>query len=790
MAYNEKYGGGIPPVPSSLNTATPWQNVDLHQGQQDEHQLRTHPDTDPQITPYLGLRARLSQLWFNRWTILLLLVLIRVIILTGSLKENIGDAKVKALSGCTKVEDVGSAMASMPHYMSKGVNKMAAASMQGALDAMQAVLKAILTGVQAIIMFVLNMYIGTFVCLVAALVHGALHVATKVVEGATDVINKGIEAVTKGLSDDMKGFQDAVNSAIGGVNQLIGGATSLIGERKKIDVPKIDITNRIKDLQGIKIDAKSAIGGLDALDKKIPTFDQAKNLAESALAIPFNLVKEKIDGAFNKTLVDEHMFPTAEKQALSFCSNNSFLRDFFESLITIVHKAKMAFFIVIIILAVLAMVVMGYLEYRDYKREKERAEVMDKEAFNSMDAVYIASRRWTSDGGIKIADKCFDRGSKNWLLVRWAVAYATSLPALFVLSLAIAGFFACFCQWVLLRQIEAKAPELAAQVGDFAGDVVGTLKQVSTDWANDSNAIIKNMESNMNSDVFGWLQEATESVNNTLITVENEIDKTLKTVFKDTVFLDIARDIVGCVIGRKIDSLQDGLTWLHDHARVTLPRFDEDIFSTGAAQSTDGDNDINSFLAKPGAVTSDEINEAVGKVIRSLRNGIIQEALISLGLLLMYIIVVLVGVMGALVGMTVTSKTRGEGGQQFGAPGAPGGGRPPSFHNHNGFDPALAPSNAMVGNPASPHYQNEKIRAGGPRVGGDHLQPEGAGHYGEASPAYEEVVYAGRVPAGKTRELITRYPSHQRTSSYPTVESSGQMPHYGDEKVPGYFTPI
>jgi hypothetical protein len=56
-----------------------------------------------------------------------------------------------------------------------------------------------------------------------------------------------------------------------------------------------------------------------------------------------------------------------------------------------------------------------------------------------------------------------------------------------VLSLAIAGFFACFCQWVLLRQIEAKAPELAAQVGDFAGDVVGTLKQVSTDWANDSN---------------------------------------------------------------------------------------------------------------------------------------------------------------------------------------------------------------------------------------------------------------------------------------------------------------
>ncbi|KAK3947001.1 hypothetical protein QBC32DRAFT_107421 [Pseudoneurospora amorphoporcata] len=787
MAYNEKYGGGFPPVPSSLNTATPWQNVDLHHGQADEHQLKSHPDTDPQITPYLGLRARLSQLWFNRWTILLILVLVRVILLTGSLKENIGDAKVKALSACTKVEDVGSAMASMPHYMSKGVNKMAAASMQKAVDAMSAVLRMILTGVQAIIMFVLNMYIGTFTCLVAALIHGGLHVATKVVEGATDLINKGIGAVTKGLAEDIQGFQKAIDNVEKSLNKGVGAVAGLLGgSNEPINFPDLNIDNRIRDLQGIKIDARSVVGGLDALDKKIPTFDQAKNLAESALAMPFNLIKQKINDTFSKVQVDEQMFPTAEKQALSFCSNNSFLRDFFESLITIVHKAKIAFFIVIIILAVLAMVVMGYLEYRAFLREKNRVKKINDDAFNSHDALYIASRRWTADSGIKIADKCFDRGSKNWLLVRWAVAYATSLPALFVLSLAIAGFFSCFCQWVLLRQIEQKAPELAAHVGDFAGDVVGTLKQVSTDWANSSNTVVSHMENNMNENVFGWLKEATESVNETLTTVENEIDNTLKTVFKDTVFLDIARDIVGCIVGRKIDSIQAGLEWMHEHAKVVLPRFDEDIFSTGAAQSTDGDSDINSFLAKPGAVTTDEINEAVGKVIRSLRNGIIQEALISLGLLLTYIIVVLIGVMGALMGMTTTPKTRGEGGQEFGK-----GGRPPSFHSHNDFDPALAPSNAMVGNPASPHYQNEKYGGGG---GGDHLQPNeananGGGHYGEASPAYEEVVYAGRVPVGKTRELITRYPSHQRTSSYPTVESSGPM-QYENEKVPGYFTPI
>ncbi|KAJ4403297.1 plasma membrane fusion protein prm1 [Neurospora sp. IMI 360204] len=771
MAYNEKYGSGIPPVPPSLNTATPWQNVNLHNDQQDEPQLKPHPDTDPQITPYLGMRARLSQLWFNRWTILLILVLIRVILLTGSLKENLGDAKAKALSACTKVEDVGSAMASMPHYMSKGVNVMAAASMQKAVEAMAAVLKMILTGVQAIIMFVLNMYIGTFACLVAAFIHGGLHVATAVVEGATKVMNDAIGSITKGITDDMKGFQDAIDKARSFINSGIGQSS------EDIQLPNVNITSHIRDLQGIKINANGVVGGLDTLDKKIPTFDQAKNLTESALAIPFNLVKGKIDEAFSQFTIQPTIFPTAEKQALSFCSNNSFLNDFFESLVTIVHKAKIAFFIVIIILALIAMVVMGYIEYRGFKRERLRAEKIDDNAFNSQDAIYIASRRWTADGGMKLAYWWTkDKASKNYLLIRWAVAYATSLPALFVLSLAIAGFFSCFCQWVLLRQIEQKAPELAAQVGDFAGDVVGTLKQVSTDWANSSNAVVANMETDINSDLVGWVREATESVNNTLTVLDDQIDHALVTVFNNTVLLDTARDVVGCLIGRKIDAVQDGLTWVHDHAKVTLPRFDDDIFSAGAAQNMGSDGDLSSFLAKPGAVTTDEINEAVGKVIKSLRNGMIQEALISLGLLLTYVIVVLIGVMGALIGWATPDKTRGEGGQQFG--------RPPSIHNHNGFDPSLAvpPANAMVGNPASPHYQNEKYGGGG---GGAY--PEHDMH-DVASPAYEEVVYAGRVPVGKTRELITRYPSHQRTSSYPTVESPGPMPT--DEKVPGYFTPI
>lgn len=73
-----------------------------------------------EITPYLGLRARLTQIPINRWTILLLLLVARMVILFNGLHANLSSAQEEASSACSKVEDIGSALASMPHYMSLG----------------------------------------------------------------------------------------------------------------------------------------------------------------------------------------------------------------------------------------------------------------------------------------------------------------------------------------------------------------------------------------------------------------------------------------------------------------------------------------------------------------------------------------------------------------------------------------------------------------------------------------------------------------------------------------------
>ncbi|KAL1835275.1 hypothetical protein VTK73DRAFT_5849 [Phialemonium thermophilum] len=234
-----------------------------------EKPLAPHADTAPGITPYLGLRARLSQVWLNRWTVLLLLVLVRVLLLVGGLRDDLDDAKAKALSACTKVEDVGSAMASMPHYLSVGVNALAAAGVNDAVDALVAVLLMILTGVEQLILFVINMWVGTYACLVAAFIHGGLDVGVSAVEGATDFMNKAVGSIADAIDDDVSKVQDAIDAAFRTISD-VGGVFGA-----KPSPPTIDLSGPLDDLRNIKVDDTQFVQDLVRLNRTIPTFDQA-----------------------------------------------------------------------------------------------------------------------------------------------------------------------------------------------------------------------------------------------------------------------------------------------------------------------------------------------------------------------------------------------------------------------------------------------------------------------------------------------------------------------------------
>ena len=637
---------GFPAVPSTLNPG--------------DHEMRNYyadnsepPNTAPYYTPYLGLRARLSQVWINRWTILLALIICRLLLAIKDINYDIANAKQEALSACTSVENVGSAMASMPHYLSDGVNALAADGVTSAINGLMNMLMLTVTGVEEIILFVINMMTSTYVCLITLAITGSLEVAIQMIEDVGNFMNKSINGITGDISSDLTTFQSSLNSFLSDLN--IGG---LFGSSKS--PPTIDLSSQINALNSIQVDPTTMDSDLTKLNASLPTFAQVQNFTNTVISFPFEQVKNLINQSVSAYTFDQSIFPVAEKQSLTFCSDNSAINDFFDGLVKVIYTARKIFIIVLTILAVLVCIPMAYREIWRWRTMQQRSLLLQKHAFDPMDVIYIASRPYTTTAGIKAASRF--KSTKRQILTRWFVAYATSLPALFVLALGIAGLFSCLCQYIVLKTIQKEVPILSDEVGAFADTVVSALNNASEAWAVSANGVINSTNAKVNSDVFGWVNITTNAVNGTLNAFQSNMTSALNETFGGTILYQPILGVFNCLIGLKVASFEKGLTWVSDNAQVTFPQFRPDVFSLGAAASLTNDSGVDSFLSSPGNVASDDITNAIVKVAVKLQSDIEEEAYIAAAVVGIWFLIVLIGLCRALFAMFGRDKTRGEGG--------------------------------------------------------------------------------------------------------------------------------
>ena len=642
----------FPAVPPSLSAGD--------HGMQDPYTVqdtqRPTPHTVSNITPYLGLRARLSQVWINRWTILLLLVLVRLLIAIAGLHNDLGSAKAEALSACTEVESVGSAMASMPHYLSAGVNDLAGTGVEKAVNGLMSMLLLTVTGIEEIVVFVINMMTSTYMCLITLVVAGSLHVALQVAEDVSNFLNSTLKDIGNDLSAGVTDFQNDFNKFTAKINSI-----PLIGDK----APTLNLTGDLDRLNNLQLPA-TLDEGLTKLNNSIPTFQDVQNFTDNLIRLPFEDLKTILNGSlhfnFNRSLL-----PVPQKEALTFCSDNNGISDFFEDVADIANLVRRIFIAVLIILAVLVCIPMGYQEVRRWNTMKKRSELVADKSFDPMDVMYIASRPYTATAGIKAAAPF--GSTKRQVLIRWIIAYATSPPALLVLALGITGLLSCLCQYILLKAVMKEVPALANEVGQFADLVVGKLENASEAWANGTNDAIMDVNNDINHKVFGWVNITTGAINNTLNMFINDTTDVLNKTFGGTVLYGPVTGIFECLVGLKVASFQKGLDWVSDNANVNFPEIPNNTFSLGAAASLadsgTSSNASESFLASPGSTTANDIEGAVSKVTNHLANGIRTEALISTAVLCIWIAVLLLGIIRALYLGFRSEKGRAVGGPSY-----------------------------------------------------------------------------------------------------------------------------
>lgn len=630
---------------------------DFYNAAQDTIRPASH--TVPQITPYLGLRARLSQIVINRWTVLLILILVRILFAISGLHHNLDSAKIEALSACSSVESMGSAMASMPHYMSQGVNELAATGVEKAVNGLMSMLLLSITGVEEIIVFYINMLTSTYVCLITLAVSGSLHAAIKVAEDVSDFLNKTLGDIGSDIHKGIAGFEDDLNkfsSALNSIPKIVGGGDNTI--------PKLDVDSSLDKLDNLALPS-TLDEGLQKLNSSIPTFSEVQNLTNTVIRFPFEEVKKLMNDSMTAFKFDRSVFPVPQKEQVRFCSDNNGISDFFDGIANTVNLARRAFIGILVVLAILVCIPMAWREIQRWRKMQQRARLINDGSYEPLDVIYIASRPYTAAAGIKVSSKF--TSTKKRHLTRWVVAYTTSTPALLVLSLGVTGLLACLCQLILLKSVEKEVPALANEVGNFAGKVVNVLNNASEQWAVGTNHVIRETNNDINNNIFGWVNTTTGAVNHTLNVFVDETTKVLNDTFGGTVLHDPIQGIFDCLIGLKIAGIQKGLDWVSDNAQVNFPLFKNDTFSLGAAASlaSDQKDTTESFLASPGSEATDKITGAINRVTAHLEDGIRTEAIISSFLILLWFIIVLVGLARALILACKHDKLRGEGGPSF-----------------------------------------------------------------------------------------------------------------------------
>jgi hypothetical protein len=201
----------------------------------------------------------------------------------------------------------------------------------------------------------------------------------------------------------------------------------------------------------------------------------------------------------------------------------------------------------------------------------------------------------------------------------------------------------------------------------MAAGIATALDSTSATWAEQSNVALARHQDELNTDMFGNLKEVTGAVNDSLTRFTDIINNGLNTAFGNTPFMDPLKAVVDCILLNKVEKVQEGLTWVSDHAHITFPTLSNDTFSLSRLASEG--SDAQAFISDPQAATNAEISSTLEKISSKLQKSITQEILITVVLMLVYLVVVMMGVGRAIWGVHKGINASHPDGNGFGAGG-------------------------------------------------------------------------------------------------------------------------
>lgn len=572
---------------------------------------------------FLNLSERRSQVYLNRATIGIALMAIKVWLFRVSLLASLKVAQLYTFSVCSSIDDSLTQVVSLPHYMARSSNYLIEKGLQEGQTAIIKGLNLAVKGVEELIYFTIELSIGTYVCLLTAAVDGSAEIALNATQSVISAANTTIINLADDIEDGLTGLTKVVNKVISAadkVESFFKGTTNTDEETHKVN-----LTIQALKKWHIPDTINQKLASID-----LPDFQDVENSTKEAIGFPFDKLQQKIANYKVDTKNDSMYVPPLQK--VSLCSGNEKLQDFFPSAASDVRRVSLILFILLILSAVLMCAYSWLSEIRQW--EKREAAVQDTLSNQVSRTTLLQLVETVSQPLVTKAGQLGSCRFKNATKIRWVLMYGLSPVALTVLQLSAIGIFAVVLQYIMLCVLKSAFRDFKSEIKSIGTDAMSLLDFSVSNWTASTNAFITSKENAINSDVLGWVEEATTSVNTTVVEFMDGMDSKIKTVFEDTPLYKPIKTVVGCVLENKLIKISNGLTWVHDEAKVKFPR----VNGTQVFDSTSSDGSLGSAVL----TTEKKLSSIFTQLENQYRDSLAIELAISLTLFGLWLLQLLI----------------------------------------------------------------------------------------------------------------------------------------------------
>ncbi|PWZ00231.1 hypothetical protein BCV70DRAFT_161136, partial [Testicularia cyperi] len=561
------------------------------------------------LAPWLGLRARLVLSPISVALVSLIFVGTRLLLSSSDVSDSVSSAKARFLASCNGVEEAASLAASLPHFLASSTNADLGRAITATVHGAGRVTLLAITALEEVLTYLVDSYRSLFLCFMELLVRGSLAVLIAAVELIQQAVQLAAQTIRTAIQESIQGVNSIIASALSSVNDVI----SVFGQQ--VTVPTIAVPS-LTALENITLPT-TIQDSLTSLNASLPTLSDLKERMDTLIQTPFEDMKTQINQTISSFSFDESLLPVPDMSSVAFCDqiDTSPLDDLEHDL----KKVARTGILLLILLAVGLVLLCAGKEWWCWKTEIKHVErtreawlmshkeTIEHEASeksqddqglhtdaattareniletsNLMTLLEISKRPLLSCFALRICQRLGISSLQARARVSWFLSFISYPAAVACLFAGVIGLLSIYAQLFALDTLSSRyTTRLSSSLSNLSSAVVDLVNEqtrnASVEFASSANSVITEMESDLNTHLFAWVDTTTTTLNTTLNEFLDGVTDVLTSTFGGTPFNAPLQTFVDCILGQKVKGIESALTWIHDNAHVNFSTVPDDV---------------------------------------------------------------------------------------------------------------------------------------------------------------------------------------------------------------------